>query len=371
MGDKITYKDAGVDYENLDPFKRAAQIAARKTTENLEYHGGLVELEESRGESAYLIDAGDFFLAHVEEGLGTKNLVADAMQALTGGCYYASIAQDTAAMIVNDMLTVGARPISLAMHVAAGDDAWFTDEVRTRALIDGWKHACDLSECVWSGGETPTLRGVVQPNAVVLSGSGIGRIRNKNQVMLGSRVRAGDAIVILTSSGIHANGLSLARKVADKLEGGYLHQLRDSRTFGHALLTPTHLYVQMIRELQDRGIECHYGVNITGHGWRKLMRAREPFSYIIDDLPAVPPEFDVIQEATKLSDREMYGTFNMGAGFALILPKEDAAKLIEVASDMTLPYEVMYAGTVEASEAKRVVLAPKEIVYAAEDLQVR
>ncbi|MCC6563612.1 phosphoribosylformylglycinamidine cyclo-ligase [Candidatus Uhrbacteria bacterium] len=371
MANTITYKDAGVDYENLDPFKRAAQAAARKTSINLEkFHPGIAMLEESRGESAPLFDVGDAYLTQVEEGLGTKNLVADAMQKLADCCYYGSIAIDTVAMIVNDMLTVGALPVSLAMHAAVGDDAWFKDEGRTTALIEGWRRACDESLCAWGGGETPTLRGVVNPEAIVLSGSGVGFVR-KDRVMLGSRIQAGDAILILTSSGIHANGLSLARKIAERLPKGYLHRLPSGETFGRVLLRPTHIYARLIHEMQQAGIECHYGVNITGHGWRKLMRANQLFCYVLDELPPVPEEFDLIQEAAKLPDREMYGTLNMGGGFALFLPHLAANQLIELAATLKLSYKIIYAGRVEAAEQKRVVLVPKDIEYTTEDLQVR
>ena len=142
MTGKFTYAASGVDYSALDPFKRMAQQAARETAGNIARFG-LQEVGMSRGESVYLIEGPDSYLAHVEEGLGTKNLVADAMRQLTGRSYYAAIAQDTVAMIVNDMITLGALPISVAMHLAVGDSNWFEDGRRSQDLINGWKtHAC-------------------------------------------------------------------------------------------------------------------------------------------------------------------------------------------------------------------------------------
>ncbi len=112
----MTYKGTGVDYDAMDPFKRTAQLATRETAKNLDRFntGEFEEFEASRGESAYLIEAAKSYLAHVEEGLGTKNLVADAMYKLTGKSYYDQIAQDCVAMIVNDMVTLGALPLSRA-----------------------------------------------------------------------------------------------------------------------------------------------------------------------------------------------------------------------------------------------------------------
>jgi phosphoribosylformylglycinamidine cyclo-ligase len=117
----MTYAGTGVDYDAMDPFKLACQLAARETAGNISrLNGGeFREFEASRGESAYLIEAAKSYFAHVEEGLGTKNLVADAMYAyaFTGKSYYDQIAQDTVAMIVNDMATVGAVPLSLAIDL--------------------------------------------------------------------------------------------------------------------------------------------------------------------------------------------------------------------------------------------------------------
>ena len=126
----LSYENAGVRYDQLDAFKRACQAAAR-TTAGLLHDHGYAEPATTRGESAYLIEAADHFLAHVEEGLGTKNLVADAVYAATGKCFYREIAIDTVATIVNDLITCGALPISVAMHAAVGDSGWFGDATRT------------------------------------------------------------------------------------------------------------------------------------------------------------------------------------------------------------------------------------------------
>src|SRR3989344_7868127 len=169
----MTYASTGVKYDVLDTCKRDAQRAARETAGNIARLGFRV-LEESYGESAFLFEPTDdipYTSAHVEEGLGTKNLVADVMYRLTNKSYYDQIAQCTVAMIVNDLITLGALPLSVAMHVAVGTSDWFNDENRTYDLINGWQNACNLARCTWGGGETPNLKGVVVPRAVVLSGS--------------------------------------------------------------------------------------------------------------------------------------------------------------------------------------------------------
>jgi len=366
--ERMTYAGSGVDYGALDPFKRRAQLAGRSTSDAIR-RLGVSEVEMSRGESAYLVETPDSYLAHVEEGLGTKNLVADAMYRLVPSrSYYDHIAQDTVAMIVNDMVTLGALPLAVAMHLGAGSSDWFRDERRAGDLVDGWRKACQLARCAWGGGETPTLSGVVEAATVVLAGSAIGVIKPKGRLIRGN-IQHGDAIVMFGSSGIHANGLTLARAVADRAPNGYLTLLSDGRPYGESLLDPTHIYVGAIEDCLSRGVDIHYAVNITGHGWRKLMRAFDPFAYLVDEIPAPQPVFEFMQSIGAVEDAEAYGNFNMGAGFAIYVPEKDVATVLDVAK--AFPFSALRAGHVENSATKRVVITPKNLAYSADTLGVR
>lgn len=378
MEEKMTYAGVGVNYDAMDPFKRMAQIAGRETAGNIRrLNGGeFREVEMSRGESAYLIEAAKSYFAHVEEGLGTKNLVADAMYLLTGKPYYDHIAQDTVAMIVNDMVTLGALPLSVAMHIAVGTSDWFNDEKRCQNLVDGWKNACNLACCVWGGGETPTLKGVVVPEAVVLSGSAIGLVKPKERLITSDKIQHGDAIIALESSGIHANGLTLARTIADKLPEGYLTKLPDGRTYGETLLDPTHIYVAAVENCLDAGVDIHYVVNVTGHGWRKLMRATQPFAYIIEDLPWQSPIFDFIQKHGPMDDEEAFGNLNMGAGFVFYVPWSQIGKVMQSLEPLQRNRETNYfladvIGHIEKSDEKKVIIKPKGLEYLGSTLGVR
>lgn len=367
MTKKMTYAEVGVDYDAMDPFKRMAQLAARQTANNIR-RLGFSEVEMSRGESVYLIETLDNYLAQVEEGLGTKNLVADAMHRLTGKSYYDQIAQDTVATIVNDMITLGALPLSVAMHLAVGGSDWFDDEKRCRDLVEGWKKACILARCAWGGGETPTLKGIVVPDVAVLSGSAIGIVKPKER-LIAANIQHGDAIIFIESSGIHANGLTMARKIADKLPDGYLTKLDDGRTYGETLLDPTCIYVALVEECLNGGVDIHYAVNITGHGWRKLMRATQPFAYIIEHLPKQLLIFDFLQKHGPVDDTEAYGNFNMGAGFAFYVPQSEVERIGAIASKFGR--SALAAGYVERSEEKRVVIKPKGLEYLGSALRVR
>lgn len=366
----LSYESSGVRYDQLDAFKRACQKAARTTAGLLTDHG-YSEPATTRGESAYLIEAEDHFLAHVEEGLGTKNLVADAVYAATGKNFYREIAIDTVATIVNDLATCGALPISVAMHAAVGDSGWFSDEKRMAALVDGWAEGCRQAGAVWGGGETPTLKGIVNADAIVLAGSAIGKISPKHLRITGE-VADGDAIIFLASSGVQTNGLSLCRLIADKLPQGYQTPIGhgDARTYGEALLAPSVIYVAFVRECQRREIKLNYVSHVTGHGWRKLMRLEEPFVYEISAPRAPLPLFQFLQEAGPISEREMYATFNQGIGFAAYVSPDRVEATLAAAQ--ASGYDAWRAGTVKKQGSRKAVEIPSlGITFDGDTLQVR
>jgi len=365
----LTYGQSGVNYDRLDAFKRACQRAASGTASELARHG-LHEPAGIRGESAYLIETPDEYLAHVEEGLGTKNLVADAVLAQTGRSFYRNIGIDTVATIVNDLITTGALPISVAMHAAVGDDEWFAKPGHSDELADGFAHGCREAQAVWGGGETPTLRGIVEPSTIVLAGSAIGRLRPKSARIVGD-VHPGDAIVMLASSGVHTNGLTLCRKLAERLPAGYQTPIGDGRSYGEALLDPSVIYVKLIAALQQANIRPHYAAHITGHGWRKLMRLDALFVYRITKMPKSPPAiFQFLMDAGPIDIREAYATFNMGAGFAVYLPQAQAEACLRIATK--LGYNAWIAGSVFSENGRKAVeIEPLKITYEADTLQLR
>jgi phosphoribosylformylglycinamidine cyclo-ligase len=366
----LSYEASGVRYDQLDAFKRACQRAARTTANALAQHG-YSEPAETRGESAYLLEAADHYLAHVEEGLGTKNLVADAVAAATGKTWYREIGIDTVATIVNDVITSGALPISIAMHAAVGDSAWFADEARAAALVEGFAEGCRASGAVWGGGETPTLRGVVNPSTIVLAGSAVGKIAPKRLRVIGD-IHDGDAIVFLASSGIQTNGLTLCRQIAERLPNGYMTPVGhgDKRTFGEALLAPSVIYAAFVRECQRLGVKLNYLAHVTGHGWRKLMRIEEPFVYEITEPREAPPLFEFMIEAGPIERREAYATFNMGVGFAAyVSPSEVEATLGAAAAT---GYDAWLAGRVRKDGARKAVVVPRlGLEFEGDTLQLR
>lgn len=352
-----------VDYSKIDPLKILAQSLA-KTTSNTD----IKVVEESRGESAFVWEEEESYRAFVIEGLGTKNLVADELRKITGKTYYAALAQDTVATIINDLIVVGANPQIINAYFAAGSSGWFSDAQRSKDLTEGFAKACMESGVVWGGGESPALGGIINEQTADLAGSAIGIIKPKERLTLGDKIKSGDRILLIESSGIHANGLTQAREIAENLPQKYQEKLPDGSLYGEAILTPTHLYAKLINDLFDAGVEIHYMVNITGHGFRKLMRAVQPFTYHITKIPPIPLIFQFIKEKSGNSDEQMYASFNMGAGFAVYLPESEVEKAQGIISKHNL--KSWNAGKVEGGE-KQVKIVEKNITFKADSLGVR
>ena len=170
---------------------------------------------------------------------------------------------------------------------------------------------------------------------------------------------------------MQTNGLTLCRQIADQLPGGYQTEIGDGRTYGEALLDPSAIYVRFVRDCQRAGLPLHYAAHVTGHGWRKLMRLAEPFVYRMDLLPPRPPAvFEFVARSGPVDVREMYATFNMGAGFAAYVAADDAERCVAVAT--AAGYEAWVGGTVVKQGGRKAVeIVPLGITFESDTLAVR
>jgi phosphoribosylformylglycinamidine cyclo-ligase len=178
-------------------------------------------------------------------------------------------------------------------------------------------------------------------------------------------------MLIAPGTGLHANGATLARKIAGELPLGYRAPVPgdpQGRCYGEVLLDPTPLYGPLVEALQSAAIDLHYAVHVTGHGWRKLMRGTAELTYVVEHLPPVQPILELLRTRARLSDADAYGTFNMGAGFALYLPAASAPEATRVAK--AAGFDLLAAGHVEAG-AKRVVIRPLGVTFDGSSLRIR
>jgi phosphoribosylformylglycinamidine cyclo-ligase len=360
------YRAAGVDYQALDAGKRSALTEALATSGLLVASGGRA-LDESRGEPAFVFEIGGRLLAFVVEGLGTKAIIARLLDEQLGVSLFGHVAYDTVAAIVNDLCCVGAVPLVVNAYFATGSSDWYANEARNDELIKGWHDACVDGGATWGGGESPSLPGLVEPFDIELAGSAVGIVPEGHDAILGQKLAPGDEIVLVASSGLHANGSSLARAVADRLEDGYATKLPSGRTFGEALLDRSIIYAGLVRALLAARLEVHYLSHITGHGLMKLMRPRRELTYRVNWLPDVPEVLEFLVEQADMSPAAAYGTFNMGCGFAVYCGAGTGEEVAQIASGLGLHAGV--AGVIEEGP-RRVILEPVDVTFESGDMDL-
>jgi phosphoribosylformylglycinamidine cyclo-ligase len=365
-GETTSYRAAGVDYETLDAGKRLAIAGALSTSSLLEARGGRA-LDASRGEPAFVFELDGRAMAFVVEGLGTKSMIARQVLEGQGINRFGDVAYDTVAAILNDLCCVGALPLVVNAYFATGASEWYSEGERGAALIEGWRKACVDAGCTWGGGESPSLPGLLDEREIELAGAAVGAVPQGRRPILGEELQQGDEIVLVASSGLHANGASLARLLARRLPEGYATELGDGTTFGEALLEPSVMYVGLVQALLEEELPLSYVSHITGHGLLKLMRPPRALTYRIEELPEVPRVLSFMVEQARMDAHAAYSTFNMGSGYALYCAAGAGRRIVALAQRLGL--SAIVAGGVEEGP-RQVILEPVGVSFSGEELEL-
>lgn len=312
MPRRLTYAGAGVDID-----KKSRSIAA--LVEHLKYRRkGFGKPIDLPGHFTGLVDFGDYALTLCTDGVGTKLLVADAMEK------WDTVGIDCIAMNVNDTICVGSEPIAFVDYIAIDKP----NERVTSEVGKGLEAGAAMSNMTIVGGEIAVLPELVK--GFDLAGTCLGMVKKK-RIVTGNDISPGDALIGLPSSGIHSNGLTLARRIFEQNRIGYRDKVRGlSRSLGLVLLEPTTIYVGQVLKLVDR-FDIRGMANITGGGLRNLIRLKKGVGFEIENPLKPNPIFKVMQELGSVSDEEMYQTFNMGMGYCLVAPQEEAAAVVRAA----------------------------------------
>ena len=305
-GEELTYAEAGVDIDASEA-ATAALIGA---------------VGESEGDYAGLLDIGDRYLALATDGVGTKLLVAEALSD------YSTIGIDCIAMNANDLVAAGVRPVAFVDYLAVDEP----DETFAEQVGQGLRAGAEEADLELVGGETAVMPEVI--NGLDLAGTCAG-LAAKDAIFT-EQAEPGDALVGFESSGIHSNGLTLARTAVTR-EHEYTDPcpFGDYDTLGDALLEPTRLYTHLLDPMREHGV--HAAAHVTGGGWTNLERLGEN-RYVVEDAFEPQPVFEFVQAEGNVTDEEMHRTFNMGTGFVCALDPDDADALATATEGRVIGY---------------------------------
>ncbi len=299
-----SYADAGVDI-------RKEEKAVKSLVSGLKFIRKGFGKPILTNHYASVIDAGEIGIAITTDGVGTKIKVAEIMN------NFKTIGIDCIAMNVNDLYAINAEPVAMVDYIATNNP----DERIMAEIGEGLNRGCEMANITLVGGETATLDIV---NGWDLSGTVVGFVE-KDRIITGNAVKTGDVIFAIPSSGIHSNGLTLARKLIERNNLSYYDKF-ESRTIGEELLIPTRIYSEVLEI--SRKHDIHGMAHITGGGLLNLKRLKKA-RFVIDS-PLKPQKiFTFLQELGDIDMAEMYRTFNMGMGFMLICDENTAEKLRE------------------------------------------
>ncbi len=316
-----SYRDAGVDieagYAGVQLMKaHVARTVTPGVVSGIGGFGGLFA-PDLRGMEAPVLVSGT-------DGVGTKLRIAQLMHR------HDTVGIDCVAMCVNDIICCGARPLYFLDYIAIGKN----DPQKVSDLVSGVAEGCVQSGCALIGGETAEHPGVMAPDDYDLAGFAVGLV-DKRRIIDGSRVKSGDVLIGLCSSGVHSNGFSLVRKVLDVKHADLDAPMAElgGESLGQALLRPTRIYVKAVLALLDGGIDLHGASHITGGGFYENVPRMLPSGLCaeirLDSFPC-PPVFHLIQRRGNIPQRDMYNTFNMGLGMVLAVPQTQAKRALEL-----------------------------------------
>ena len=308
----MTYAESGVDI-----FK--AEKAIEELLSNIKFKRKGIG-KPLGGHYAGMIEFGKYALVLCTDGVGTKVMIASELKK------WDTVGIDCIAMNVNDAICVGAEPLAFVDYLAIEDPK---PDI-TKEIGKGLEKGAELSNISIISGETASLPELI--NGFDLAGTCLAYVK-KDKIVIGDKIKPGDIIIGLSSSGVHSNGYTLVRKIIKKSGFSYTDKFPDGlyprKTIGEILLTPTTIYVKEIVELLKQ-VEVHGIAHITGAGLWNLPRLNEKVKYVIDD-PFEPQQiFRFLQKYGNIDDKEMYQTFNMGMGLVIVLSEKDVEKSIKI-----------------------------------------
>ncbi|BAZ49638.1 phosphoribosylformylglycinamidine cyclo-ligase [Nostoc sp. NIES-4103] len=367
-----------VDYDTLDAAKRRFIEAAKRTLGFASSYGQVPASGLGGSANAFSFNLAPFLAAGnqelsmtlVPEGLGTADDTRpDDLSEEELRRFWWNIGIKIISCLTNDAASSGMQTVLLGLYLPSSTPETIFTPAFLDGFLDGVVEACKRVGCVYISGETPQLKTKIISGRLDIAGSVFGVMPPGVAPIDGSRLGAGNSIVLVESSGPHENGFTPLRKLAESLPGGYRTKLPSGREFWEAMNAASHLYTPLVQAVLRAGIRPTAMENITGHGWQKLMRSAKPLRYVVENMLPVPEIFSFVEEHLEGGSAMMLSVFNYGAGFAIYTESEqDAEQIVSLAREHGLLAVV--AGRVEASPSREVVVAPLGVTLKGESFGI-
>lgn len=353
-----------VNYDVLDRAKLTFIDASKKTASFASEFGFIPNDAFGASANIFELDLKPFLKAGNEslhmtllpEGLGTADDARpDDLSGQELVRFWHNIGIKTVSVMTNDAASAGMQTILIGLYLPSSQPELVFNEPFLKGFLDGFVDGCKTVKCVYFSGETPQLKNKIAPNTLDIAGALFGIIPPGKKPINSADLSAGDTIVFVESSGPHENGFTTFRALAPKLPKGYRTDIGNGQQFWEAINAPSKLYTPLIQAILNEGIQPTNAENITGHGWQKIMRSKNPFEYYIQSMLPIPQIFTFVEKALSMSPQEMISVFNYGVGLALFFRSEsDADKVVSIAKKQNL--KACIAGSVRRSDERKVTV---------------
>jgi phosphoribosylformylglycinamidine cyclo-ligase len=364
-----------VNYNALDSAKNAFIAASKKTIRFAEKYGFIPEDGFGASANVFSLDlkpflksgAENLFVTLLPEGLGTSDDARpDDLSDEELERFWHHIGVKIVGAITNDAASTGMQTVLISLYLPSSTPEIVFNPTFMKGFLDGFVEGCETVGCVYFSGETPQLKNKIYPEKLDIAGALFGLMPPGMQPVDGSQLAAGDKMVFVQSSGPHDNGFTSLRGLAGKLSEGYRTKLPGGREYWEAIIEPTVLYTPLVQSILAAGIAPTNIEPISGHGWQKIMRSKQSFRYVIQNVLPVPEIFEFVQEHSGVSRKEMLKIFNYGVGLVIFVKTDEEAKrVVALAKEKNL--DTVVAGEVHASDAREVVVEPWDITLESDE----
>jgi len=363
-----------VNYDALDKAKNAFITASKKTQSFAKKYGFIPEGRFGSSANVFALDLTPFlktksknlYLTLLPEGLGTADDARpDDLNEQEAYDFYYNIGIKTVSVTTNDAASSGMQTILLSLYLPSSTPEIVFNKTFLRGFLDGFLTGCKEVGCVYFSGETPQLKTKIYPGKIDIAGALFGLMPAGIEPIDGTKLKAGNIMVFVESTGPNENGFTSLRDLAEKLPKGYRTKLPSGKEYWRAINNRSILYTPLVQDIVKSGIVTTNIEPITGHGWQKIMRSKKPLRYIVEQMLPVPEIFEFVEKQSGTSQGEMIKIFNYGLGMVIFVDsKKDADRVIQLAKKRKL--NAIVGGHVEVAKVRELVVKPLKTTLSSE-----